>query len=122
MRWVDNNKAGKKGDMDVRSRMVARHFKGRGKDRDDLFIETPPLRAMRKLMSRATTRRQDGRRSKFMFIDVKKAYGNAACQEEVYLDLPQECPCPPGYCGKLRKWMYGMSQAASAWESHYASR
>eukprot|EP00973_Karenia_brevis_P064119 8909968-Karenia_brevis.AAC.1 len=38
MRWVGTNKAWKKGDMDVRSRMVARHFKGRDKDSDDATL------------------------------------------------------------------------------------
>eukprot|EP00973_Karenia_brevis_P046727 6483933-Karenia_brevis.AAC.1 len=69
--------------MNVRSRMVAKHFTGRDKDRDDLFAETPPLEAKRMLMSRAMSRRQDGRRRKLMFIDVKKAHLNAECQEEV---------------------------------------
>eukprot|EP00973_Karenia_brevis_P051715 7183832-Karenia_brevis.AAC.1 len=70
MRWVDTNKAWKKGDMEVRSRMVARDCKGGDKDRDDLFAETPPLEAKRLLMSRAMTRRQDNRRRNLMFIDV----------------------------------------------------
>eukprot|EP00973_Karenia_brevis_P044362 6145665-Karenia_brevis.AAC.1 len=69
MRWVDTNKAWKKGDMDVRSRMVARHFKGGDKDRDDLFAETPPMEAKRMLMSRAMTRKQDGSRGKLTFMD-----------------------------------------------------
>eukprot|EP00973_Karenia_brevis_P080481 11165961-Karenia_brevis.AAC.1 len=77
--------------------MVARHFKGGDKDRDDLFAETLPLEAKRMLMSRAMTRRQDGRRRKLMFIDVKKTHLSAVCQEEVYLDLPQECHYPHGY-------------------------
>ena len=42
VRWVDTDK----GDL-VRSRLVARDFKGADKDRDDLFAETPPLEAKR---------------------------------------------------------------------------
>eukprot|EP00973_Karenia_brevis_P025849 3566988-Karenia_brevis.AAC.1 len=53
-----------------------------------------------------------------MFIDVKKANLNAECKEDVYLELPEECNCPIGFCGKLQRWMYGMRQAAAAWESH----
>eukprot|EP00973_Karenia_brevis_P021337 2933742-Karenia_brevis.AAC.1 len=82
MRWVDTNKAWKQGDMDVRSRLVARHFKGVDKCRDDLFAETPPLEAKRMLMSRAMSRRHDGRSRKLMFTDVKKAHLNAECKEE----------------------------------------
>eukprot|EP00973_Karenia_brevis_P016507 2260604-Karenia_brevis.AAC.1 len=61
MRWVDANKAHMKGRYDVRSRMVAKNYTGADKDRDDLFAETPPLEAKRLLMSRAVTRRVDGR-------------------------------------------------------------
>eukprot|EP00973_Karenia_brevis_P072013 10005281-Karenia_brevis.AAC.1 len=87
-----------KGKYEIRSRMVARDFKGNDKGRDDLFAETPPLEAKRLLMSRAMTKRDDGRYRKLMFIDVKKAHLNPVCQEDVYLDLPEECNCPKGYC------------------------
>eukprot|EP00973_Karenia_brevis_P080291 11137390-Karenia_brevis.AAC.1 len=55
-----------------------------------------------------------------MFIDVKKAHLNPRCEEDIYLELPKECNCPPGYCGKLKYWMYGMRGAAAAWEKCYA--
>eukprot|EP00973_Karenia_brevis_P069622 9680394-Karenia_brevis.AAC.1 len=51
-----------------------------------------------------------------MFIDVKKAHLNSVCGEDVYLELPEECQCPPEYCGKWKYWMYGMRGAAAAWE------
>eukprot|EP00973_Karenia_brevis_P076468 10623830-Karenia_brevis.AAC.1 len=71
-------------------------------------------------MSRAVTRRRDGRYRKLMFIDIRKAHLNPKCEEDVYLELPPECHCPKGYCGKLNFRMYGMRGAASAWERHYA--
>eukprot|EP00973_Karenia_brevis_P029815 4113098-Karenia_brevis.AAC.1 len=74
------------------------------------------------LLSRAATRRRDGRHRKWMFIDVNKAHLNPRCEENVYLDLPPECNCPEGYCGKWNFWMYGMRGAASAWERHYVER
>ena len=63
MRWVDTNK-GDDYDLEweIRSRLVARDFKGGEKHRDDLFAETPPLEAKRLLLSRAMTKRVDGRR------------------------------------------------------------
>eukprot|EP00973_Karenia_brevis_P054465 7568148-Karenia_brevis.AAC.1 len=67
-------------------------------------------------MSTAVARRKDGRSRKLMFTDAKKAPLNPKCEGDVYLELPEECNCPPGHCGKLRFWMYGMRQAASAWE------
>eukprot|EP00973_Karenia_brevis_P055633 7736482-Karenia_brevis.AAC.1 len=60
MRWVDTNKESYN-KYDARSRMVAKNYRGAGKGRDDLFAETPPSEAKRLLMSRAVTRRADGR-------------------------------------------------------------
>eukprot|EP00973_Karenia_brevis_P055123 7664584-Karenia_brevis.AAC.1 len=57
-----------------------------------------------------------------MFIDVKKADENPKCEEDAFLDLPEECHCPPRYCGKLNLWMYGMRQVDAAWERHYAEK
>ena len=54
------------------------------------------------LISRAATRRKDGIYRKLMFIDVKSAYTNAECNDDVYVQLPEECVCPEGMCGKLR--------------------
>eukprot|EP00973_Karenia_brevis_P041646 5763073-Karenia_brevis.AAC.1 len=65
MRWVDTDKGFMRGSYDVRCRMVAKDFKGKD--------ETPPLEAKRMLMSRAVTRRRDGRYRKLMFVDVKKS-------------------------------------------------
>eukprot|EP00973_Karenia_brevis_P023390 3219687-Karenia_brevis.AAC.1 len=73
-------------------------------------------------MSRAVITGKDGRSRKLMFTDVKKAHLNLGCEEDVYLELPEECHCPPGYCGKLRFRMYGMRLAAAAWERHYADK
>ena len=64
---VDTNKGGLD-DWDIRSRLVARDFKGGDKGRDDLFAETPPLEAKRMLLSRAATRRRGGKTRKLMFL------------------------------------------------------
>ena len=93
VRWVDTNKGGML-EMIVRSRLVARDFKGADKDRDDLFAETPPLEAKRMLFSRAASRRKDGRFRKLLFIDARKAHLNPKCEEDVYIRLPAECGCP----------------------------
>ena len=39
--------------------------------------------------------------------------------EYVYIELPGEAG-KEGKCGRLRKWLYGMRNAASAWEKHYS--
>ena len=113
MRWVETNKEGPE-KMEVRSRLVARDFKGKDKGRDDLFAETPPLEAKRMLFSRAATRRQDGRMRKLMFVDAKKAHLNPKCENDVYIELPEVAECPAGQCGKLKVWLYGLWPAAAA--------
>ena len=121
VRWVDVNKGGLE-KWEVRSRLVARDFKGRDKDRDDLFAETPPLEGKRMLLSRAATRRLDGRQRKLLFIDARKAHLNPKCENDVFIELPQEVEGGPGVCGKLRYWLYGFRPAAAAWEKLYASK
>jgi hypothetical protein len=118
VRWVDV----RKGSGEVRSRLVARDFKGGEKGRDDLFAATPPLEGKRLLVSRAVTRRKDGRKRKLRFIDVKKAHLNPKCHEDVYIELPDESGKPKDVCGKLRFWLYGFRKAASAWEDLYAEK
>ncbi len=83
VRWVDIWKA-----VEVRSRLVARDFKGGDKDRDDLFAATPPLESKRLLVSRAATRVKGKLVRKLLFIDAKKAHLNPRCEEDVYLELP----------------------------------
>ena len=121
VRWVDTNK-GTPEFVEVRSRLVARDFKGADKDRDDLFAETPPLEAQRLQLSRAATRRKDGKWRKLMFIDARKAHLNPRCEDDVYVLLPEECGCPEGMCGKLEFWLYGFRKAASAWEGFYGGK
>ena len=101
VRWVDTNKGGDTvADWEIRCRLVARDFKGGEKGRDDLFAETPPLEGKRLLLSRAMTRRQDGRRRKLRFIGARKAHLNSLCEDDVYVELPEECGRPEGMCGK----------------------
>ena len=57
-----------------------------------------------------------------MFIDARKAHLNPRCEEDVYIQLPEECECPEGFCGKLNYWLYGFRKAAKAWEDHYSSK
>ena len=59
---------------------------------------------------------------KLMFIDVRKAHLNARCEEDVYVELPEEFGVGRGVCGKLRRWLYGMRKAAAGWEDHYAEK
>ena len=98
-RWVDHNK----GDEDhpkVRSRYVAKDI-ARWKD-DAMLAATPPLEAVRLLLSEMATRRRaapgepgcgaaPGRKKgqkKAMVIDVSKAHLHAFVNSEIYVALP----------------------------------
>ena len=63
VRWVDVQKA-----EGVRSRLVARDFKGGDKDRDDLYAATLPLESKTLLISRAATRIKGKLTRKSLFI------------------------------------------------------
>jgi hypothetical protein len=125
-KWVDVDK-GRGGEVLVRSRLVARDFKIKGDDRGfDVFAATPPLELKRLLFRMARVKGSvgggdDDGAVKLMFIDVKKAHlnGEVAEDEFAYVLLTKEAG---GGVGRLRRWLYGMRPAASAWEDHYAEK
>ena len=126
-KWVDINK-GTPEKPDVRCRLVARDFKPKGeKDREDLFAAMPPLEAKKLLFRMAAacagSRGGTSMNMKLMFIDVKKAHLNGTVGEDecAYIMLAPEDKVE-GRCGRLRKWLYGMRPAASAWERDYTEK
>ena len=127
-KWVELDK-GTPQVPEVRCRMVARDFKPRGeKHRGDLFAAMPPLESKKFLFRKAAAQKRvwrDGcwRKMKLMFIDVKKAHLNGVVEphEKVYVSPPEGC-CRPGMCWRLRRWLYGMRPAASAWERDYTEK
>ena len=95
-----------------------------GDHRDDLFAATPPIEAIKALVSLAAS--QKGVKShirKLMFIDVSKAYFHAPSQRPVYVVLPDEALEPHergGHiCGRLNYSLYGTRDAAQNWENEY---
>ena len=58
-----------------------------------------------------------------MLIDVKKAHLNGFVGEDefAYIELPWAAT-KEGQCGRLRRWLYGMRQAASAWERDHSEK
>ena len=92
-RWVDVDK-GREGQVEIRSRLVARDFKVKGDGREfEVFAAMPPLEAKRILFRMAVL---DG---------------------AVRGDLSHEAA---GGVGRLKRWLYGMRSAASAWEGEYS--
>ena len=63
------------------------------------------------------------RAMKPMFIDVRKAHLTAACDKpHTYVQLPVEAEAPPGVCGRLLRWLYGMRGAAQRWENEFGGK
>jgi hypothetical protein len=115
VKWVDTNK-GDSQNPEVRSRLVAKEF-NRYKD-NELYAATPPLEALRLLISEAATIRRGAGRRKLLFVDARRAYFNADATRLTYVDLPPE-DAEPGMCGRLNKCMYGTRDAAKRWERTY---
>ena len=114
VRWVDVNK-GDSTDPDYRSRLVGREF---SICRDDaLYDATPPLEALRLIISHAATILDDGPRRTIMINDVRRAYFYAKIQRGVYIELPEEDDKRgTGTLGKLRLCLYGTRDAAKGWQ------
>ena len=90
---------------------------------DSMFAATPPLEALRLLLSHATEREPRGGTrgpKKVLLMDVRKAHLHAASEREVYVHLPPELKSqPPGKCWLLRRCLYGTRDAPVHWEALY---
>ena len=91
-----------------------------------MFAAMPPLEAKRALFAfvagMCEKRRVQGHDEvKLVFVDVKKAHLNAKCDEEEWVELPNEFR-KFGWYAKLKRWLCGMREGASGWEDEYARR
>ena len=84
VKWLDTNK-GDKNNPNHRSRLVARSF-NQGKD-DTLYASTPPLEAMRLIISHAATidPNKPTVRREMMVNDVRRAYFYAKQRRNVFI-------------------------------------
>ena len=95
VKWVKTNKGTAK-NPEVRCRLVAQEF-ATNDYRDDLFAGTPPLAAMRMLLSEAASRgRERSRRTKLMVLDIKKAFLYGVIRRSLYIELPPGDPRSEG--------------------------
>ena len=119
MRWVDVNK-GDSTDPEYRSRLVGREF-AIGRD-DALYAATPPLEALRLIISHAATHGEESARRMVMVNDVRRAYFYAKINRDVYIELPKEDPeYGKGKLGKLKLCLYGTRDAAKSWQETLSS-
>ena len=125
-RWVDVNR-GSTESTNVRCRLVARDFKPKGersighlrRNASAGGEEAPIPKGGRR--EKGVAERGEWCQQKIMLIDVKKAhlYGELEDHESAFV-LPPDGECEQGKCWRLRRWLYGMRPAASAWEKHYS--
>ena len=112
-RWIDINK----GDCDnpnYRSRLVAKEF--RTGDQDGIFAATPPLEALRLLISEAATQESDACPENVIMInDVARAFFEAPARRAVCIELPAEAAkdTQDDMVGFLQKSLYGTRDAAA---------
>ena len=129
VRWVHANK-GDDTNPNVRSRLVARQIRQAGEDA--IFAPTPPLEALRSVLSLATTDfpgrpvhvrdPASERRTQVSAVDISRAYFNASTEGSAptYVMLPPEHKDHLDKCGLLKKHMYGTRAAADGWQREYA--
>ena len=87
--------------INYRSRLVGREFNV-GRD-DALYASTPPLAALRLIVSYAATHQETGERRMIMINDVLRAYFYAQIQRDLYIELPKEdLDYGKGLLGKLK--------------------
>ena len=110
-KWIDHDKGSR-----YRSRWVAKEFKD--STDEDWFATTPPLEALRAILSDATT----GNIVKAVMLnDVSRAFFYAPIQDHhfIYVELCEEI-LEDGeagrVCGRLKKSMYGTKAAAQNWQ------
>ena len=76
--------------MNYRSRLAGREF-NIGRD-DALYASTPPLEALRLIVSYAATHGTDIGRKMIMINDARRAYFYAKIERDAYIELPKEDP------------------------------
>jgi hypothetical protein len=52
-------------------------------------------------------------------MDVSTAFLNGILEEEVYMRPPEGVHCPPGYCWRLKRALYGLKQSPRVWNQMF---
>lgn len=118
VKWIDTNK-GDASRPNYRSRLVGRDF-NEYKD-DALYASTPPLEAMRVILSDAATVDDDtninNNRLEVMINDMSRAYFHAPATRTLFMKLLVEGDdATDRYVGRLNVCSYGTRDAAKGWQ------
>ena len=101
-----------------RSRLVAKQFKTNNDP--ELFAATPPLEALKMIISIAATRHKVLKKitRKIMINDVSRAYFYANSDRPTFVEICEEDwePGDEAMCGELNVSMYGTRRAAQNWQ------
>ena len=113
-RWIDINK-GDEEHPNYRSRFVAKEFNTG--EVDGLFAVTPPLEALKLLVSEAATGKRGQRYGSVIMInDVARAFFEAPTKRDICIELPAETMTEEDIkndmVGKLEQSLYGTRDAA----------
>ena len=122
VRWIDVNK-GDQDEPNYRSRLVAMEFKSENKELEDLFAGTPPLEALKMLVSEAATVKDGSMGERCMLLaDVSRAFFEADARREVCVEIPPEdrAASEGDMVGYLLKSLYGTRDAAANWQNEVA--
>ncbi len=114
-KWVDVNKGDVKKPL-IRSRFVVKEIATYKSD--DFFAATPPLEALRLLLSMAAS---SGHDVKVEVLDARKAHLHAFADRTVFVRLPPELD-EPGWCARLVRCLYGTRDAPKRWEAFLAEQ
>ena len=99
---------------------------------DGLFAATPPLEALRLLLSWAATdgsihpggARQSQLRKSLLIADVLRAFFEASAKRDLCVELPEEAlaagETPQDIVGKLKASLYGTRDASTSWQEEVA--
>ena len=128
-RWIDINK-GDDLNPNYRSRMVGKEFNDR--TIDGLFAATPPLEALRLILSWASTSSitpagdatQREKEKKVLIADVSRAFFEAPAKRDICVELPEEAlsagESVHDTVGKLLASLYGTRDASKNWQEEVA--
>ena len=131
VRWVDVNK-GDDQCPKYRSRLVARQLKATDQSGEPFFSPTPPLEALRAVLSLATTSTSEYSpnrnpkhpdRTQVSMVDISRGYFNAKKDPDdlTYVALPNEDKNCQNMCALLARHMYGTRGAADGWQEEYST-
>jgi len=93
-----------------RARLVIRGFQEGKKNFEDTYSPVVHVSALRSILAVAAAEDME-----VLAFDVKSAFINADCEDDVFIHIPEGYPSKEGYVCKLEKNLYGLQEAPKKW-------